>query len=216
MIKGAIFDMDGTLLDSMGAWRSVASRYVRGLGKTPEKRLDEHIRHKSMAEAAEYINRQHALQITPEEVMDGVIDAMAQFYEKEAECKPGIKDLLDRMITQGIPLCIATATDRPLVELALNRNGITGCFDAIFTCSEVGRGKAAPDIYEQALKFLRTPREETYVFEDACYAAVTAHRAGFPVVAIYDEQEPEQRRLKSVANFYVDDTTKLMDILPLL
>lgn len=216
MIKGAIFDMDGTLLDSMGAWRSVASRYVRALGKIPENGLDEHIRHKSMAEAASYINRRHALQITPEEVMHGVIAAMAQFYEREVQCKPGIKALLHQLLEQGIRLCIATATDRPLVELALNRNGIANCFDAIFTCSEVGRGKAFPDIYEQALQFLGTPREKTYVFEDACYAAVTAHQAGFPVVAVYDEQEPEQKRLKKVADFYVEDTMELMDILSLL
>lgn len=215
MIKGAIFDMDGTLLDSMPAWRSTASRYVKSLGMVPEKGLDEHIRHKSMAEAAEYINMHHKLQKTPEQIQNGVIDAMAQFYENEVVCKPGIEEFLHQLKEQGVKLCIATATDRPLVKLALERTNITHYFDAIFTCSEVGSGKAAPDIYEQALAFLDTRREETYVFEDACYAAVTAHKAGFPVVAIYDKHEPEQKTLKRQTQYYVKDTRELVDILSL-
>lgn len=215
MIKGAIFDMDGTLLDSMPAWRSTASRYVKSLGMVPEKGLDERIRHKSMAEAAEYINMHHKLQKTPEQIQNGVIDAMAQFYENEVVCKPGIEEFLHQLKEQGVKLCIATATDRPLVKLALERTNITHYFDAIFTCSEVGKGKAAPDIYEQALAFLGTRREETYVFEDACYAAVTAHKADFPVVAIYDKHEPEQRTLKRQAQYYVKDTRELVDILSL-
>lgn len=213
MIKGAIFDMDGTLLDSMPAWRSTASRYVKSLGMVPQKGLDENIRHKSMAEAAEYINMHHKLRKTPREIQAGVIDAMAQFYENEVECKPGVEEFLHQLKEQGVKLCIATATDRPLVNLALERTKIAHYFDAIFTCSEVGRGKAAPDIYEQALAFLGTKKEETYVFEDACYAAVTARKADFPVVAIYDKYEPEQKVLKRQAQYYVKDTIGLVDIL---
>lgn len=213
MIKGAIFDMDGTLLDSMPAWRSIASRYVKSLGMIPQKGLDERIRHKSMAEAAEYINLHHKLQKTPEQIQNGVIDAMAQFYENEVVCKPGIEKFLHQLKERGVKLCIATATDRPLVKLALERTNIIHYFDAIFTCSEVGKGKAAPDIYEQALAFLGTRREETYVFEDASYAVATAQRAGFPVVAIYDKYEPEQKVIKKLARFYVEDTLDLADFI---
>lgn len=213
MIKGAIFDMDGTLLDSMPAWRSIASRYVKSLGRMPQEGLDEHIRHKSMAEAAEYINMHHQLQKTPKQIQDGVIEAMAQFYENEVECKPGIEELLKQLTKQGVKLCVATATDRPLVKLALERTQIMHYFDAIFTCSEVGVGKAEPDIYEQALAFLGTKKQETYVFEDASYAVDTAHRAGFPVIAIYDKYEPEQKAIKKLASLYVKDTLDLADII---
>jgi HAD superfamily hydrolase (TIGR01509 family) len=90
-----------------------------------------------------------------------------------------------------------------LVEAGLDRCGVLSCFGEIFTCNEVGHGKDEPDIFEAALRFLGTRREETLVFDDALYAVRTAKEAEFPVAAVYDSHEKEQDKVRLLADIYL-------------
>ena len=98
---------------------------------------------------------------------------------------------------------IATATDRYLIEAALDRCGVLNNFSKIFTCTEVGSGKEQPTIYEAAREELGTAKEETWVFEDAFHAAETASKAGFPVLGIMDPSEKNQEGLQKVSRVYL-------------
>ena len=122
--------------------------------------------------------------------------------------KPGAAELLARLQQNRVKLCIATATDRYLVEAALSRLGVLSCFSGMFTCSEVGHGKDEPYILETAVAFLGTKKDETVVFDDALYAVRTAKAAGFPAVAVYDSYEKEQKEIRALADFYLENLSQ--------
>jgi HAD superfamily hydrolase (TIGR01509 family) len=138
-----------------------------------------------------------------DEIMDGVNAMLERYYRFEVPLKPGVAELLERLRQDGVKLCIATATDRHLVEAALDRCGILSCFGEIFTCNEVGHGKDEPDIFEAALRFLGTEKSETVVFDDSLYAIRTAKETGFPVAAVYDSHEKEQDKVRLLADIYL-------------
>jgi HAD superfamily hydrolase (TIGR01509 family) len=112
--------------------------------------------------------------------------------------------MLERLSRKGVKMCLATATDRESVEFVLKKLGIDKYFSKIFTSSEVGVGKREPLIYELALEYLGTPKDETYVFEDAYYAMKTAHNAGFKVAGVYDVNVTQTvDEIKSLCDCYI-------------
>ena len=204
-IKGAIFDLDGTLLDSMHAWENVARDYILSRGAVPRSGLREAVRPLSLLQVAEYFKAEYGVTGEIQEIMDGVNKVIEGFYFERAVLKPGARELIASLEQEGVPMCIATATDRHLVEAALARNGIMSAFSGIITCTEAGSGKDEPEIFFQALALLGTPKEETAVFEDALYAVKTARAAGFKVVAVYDRSATAfQDEIKAMAHLYIN------------
>ena len=104
-------------------------------------------------------------------------------------------------------MCVATVTDRYLVEETLERLGVRHYFSEIFTCAEVGFGKDKPVIYQKALEHLGTEKSDTYVFEDMLFALNTAKTDGFHTVGVYDRHEVHQDELKELSDYYVLDFT---------
>lgn len=205
MITGAIFDVDGTLLDSMSVWDTIGEDYLRSMGYQPRENLNEVFKDMSLQQAARYYQTEYGVTLSMEEIMDGVNSLLERFYREQAQLKPGAGEFVRELSRHGVRLCIATATDRYLVEAALERCGVLPYFERIFTCTEVGKGKDQPDIFEAALRFLGTERSKTLVFEDALYAAQTARADGFPVAAVYDRHEKRQEELKALADIYLTD-----------
>ena len=212
-IAGAIFDLDGTLLDSMSIWKTVGEDYLRTLGIEPDGNLKETLKTMSLLQAGEYLKQQYGIAATVEEIMQGVNSLVEHFYTEEAPLKAGVADFLEALSHRGVRMCIATATDRHLARAALARNGILKYFGEIFTCTSVGCGKDQPDIFEAALAFLGTPKMQTLVFEDALHAAQTAKGAGFCVAAVLDSTEECQAELKALADFYIENFRKAEGIL---
>ena len=208
-IRGAIFDVDGTLLDSMFIWDTIGEAYLRSIGYQPKENLNETFKNMSLHQAAHYYQTEYGVTQSIDEIMDGVNAMLERYYRFEVPLKPGVAELLERLRQDGVRLCIATATDRHLVEAALDRCGVLSCFGEIFTCNEVGHGKDEPDIFEVALRFLGTRREETLVFDDALYAVRTAKEAGFPVAAVYDGHEKAQDQIRMLADVYLEELTQL-------
>ena len=202
-IRGAIFDVDGTLLDSMFIWDTIGETYLRSIGYQPKENLNETFKNMSLHQAARYYQTEYGVTQSIDEIMDGVNAMLERYYRFEAPLKPGAAELLERLRQSGVRLCIATATDRHLVEAALNRCGVLSCFGEIFTCNEVGHGKDEPDIFEAALRFLGTEKSETVVFDDSLYAIRTAKETGFPVAAVYDSHEKEQDKVRLLADIYL-------------
>ena len=202
-IRGAIFDVDGTLLDSMFIWDTVGETYLRSIGYQPKENLNETFKNMSLHQAARYYQTEYGVTRSIDEIMDGVNAMLERYYRFEVPLKPGVAELLERLRQDGVRLCIATVTDRHLVEAALDRCGVLSCFGEIFTCNEVGHGKDEPDIFEAALRFLGTEKSETVVFDDSLYAIRTAKETGFPVAAVYDSHEKEQDKVRLLADIYL-------------
>ena len=207
-ISGAIFDVDGTLLDSMSIWDTIGTDYLRSIGYIPRENLNEIFKNMSLLQAAEYYRNEYGVTLRVEEIMSGVNAMLEQFYQYEAPLKPGAAELLARLRQNRVKLCIATATDRYLVEAALARCGVLSYFGEIFTCNGVGHGKDEPHIFEAALRFLGTERAETVVFDDALYAIRTAKEAGFPIAAVYDTHEKSQTEVRALSDFYLENLSR--------
>ncbi len=211
-IRGAIFDVDGTLLDSMFIWDTIGETYLRSIGYEPREKLNEVFKNMSLFQAARYYRTEYGVTLSIDEIMNGVNAMLERYYRFEVSLKPGVAELLAQLQASGVKLCIATATDRYLVEAALERCGVLSCFGAIFTCNEVGHGKDEPDIFEEALRFLGTEKAETVVFDDALYAVRTAKEAGFPVAAVYDSHERSQVEVCARSDLYLEDLTQLVEL----
>ena len=207
MIQGAIFDVDGTLLDSMSVWANIGADYLRFLGYEPRENLNETFKSMSLYQAACYYQSEYGVTLSTEEIIAGVNDRIGQFYRERAGLKPGVAGFLRQLREKGVKMCIATATGRPLVEAALERCGVLAYFSDIFTCFSVGHGKDEPVIYRTALEHLQTARAKTIVFEDALYAARTARRDNFVTAAVYDAYEKHQAELRAAADLYITDFT---------
>ncbi len=204
MIKGAIFDIDGVLLDSMGIWDDLGARYLRSLGRIPEEGLNKILFSMSMEQGAEYLNEHYGLNKSVKETVDGIGKMLEDYYFYEVLLKPGAKEILEFLKSKSIKMAAATSSPRTHIEKALSRNGLLGYIDKIYTTSEVGVSKHSPDIYNLAADFLKTKSEETLVFEDSLYALNTAKEAGFVTVGVFDEKgESNQAELENQADLYL-------------
>ncbi|MGN0335571.1 MAG: HAD family hydrolase [Lachnospiraceae bacterium] len=208
-LEGAVFDLDGTLLDSMGIWDSVGERYLLSNGIVPKENLKAEIREMSLKQAAQYLIRIYGIPKSAEEICGDVNRMIEKFYREEASLKAGVRDFVEMLAENQVGMCIATATDRYLVEAALTRCGIRKYFSEIFTCSDVGHGKDEPVIFERAWKSLGTEKEKTWIFEDAVHALRTAKDAGFVTVGVFDRFEEDQKTVRSLSDVYIESFDNL-------
>ena len=183
----AIFDMDGTLVDSMGYWARLGREYLEGRGvhEGLEPVLTQ-IESMTMLEAAELFLRSFGLSGTPEEAVAEMNATMEAHYRRDIPLKSGTAEYLRALKARGVTLCVASATAEPLVEACLTRLGVADCFDFWLSCETVGVGKHRSDVYDAAAARMGAQPSETAVYEDALYAARTAKAAGYYLVAVYD------------------------------
>ena len=139
------------------------------------------------------------------EIVDGVNEMVAEIYRTKVALKKGVLEFLRDLRSKGVKMCVATVTDRPIVEDVLVSLGIRDFFVEILTCAELGCNKETPHIYRAALEVLGTRKEETVVFEDALHALMTAKNDGFPVAAVYDKHELRQTEMKENGDYYITD-----------
>ena len=200
-LKGAIFDMDGTLLDSMGVWRNLGrDLFLRRNLRPPEDAEGWRLELPELAARCASLGVPGKPGALEEELRAQIED----FYRRRVHAKPGVSAFLARLAERGVPMYVATATDRPLAEAALIRTGLIERFQGIVTCREAGQGKReGPAVYEAALAALRCAREDALVFEDVLYAVRTAKAAGFRTAAVYDPWEAAQEELRRTADYYV-------------
>ena len=203
MIRGAIFDFDGTLVDSMFIWDTFGEDYLRTLGKEPKENLTETFKTFTLEQAAEYYREHYSVTLSVGEIVDGVNEMVSEIYRTKVALKNGVLEFLRDLQIKGVKMCVATVTDRPIVEDVLNRLGIRDSFAEIFTCAEVGYNKETPHIYRAALEVLGTKKDETVVFEDALHALITAKKDGFKVAAVYDRHERHQTQMKENGDYYI-------------
>lgn len=219
MVKGVIFDADGTLLDSMTFWDAITENLIMSMGIAPSEHLTELLTPMSMREGAEYLCSEYGLNISPEEIIEKENRLIEQFYSFSVEMRDGTLELLSFLKENSIPAVVASATDRYLIESALKHLGILGYFEKVFSCSEIGKGKSSPEIYLAACDYMHTAPNETVVIEDSLQALTTAKKAGFLTIAIYDgtqkrnwEKSVKISDLSVVGSFNADIIGECFDI----
>lgn len=200
----AIFDLDGTLLDSLPVWDNLGLNMLRALGYDPDPALGRQLKIMTMTDGAQLCKDLFQMPQSIEEIIALVEDQARLAYRTVIGMKPGVPAFLERLKAAGIPMFIATNTRRDLVEDGLRRNGLKHYFEGILTCPEVGEGKKeGPAVYEQSLLRLGGTKENTVVFEDAIHPIRTAKKAGFRVAAIYDpSSEGEHEEIRALAEIY--------------
>ena len=203
-LQSAIFDMDGTLVDSMGMWRTLGSVLAQNHGAVPPPDLDRRVASLGLWEGTAYCKDVCGHPGTVEELVQEIWGQIEGFYRRDVRPKPGLIPFLDILKMQGVWMYVATATDRPLAEAALKTAGLEGYFRGMITSREAGQSKReGPEIYERALRRLRSTKKDTVVFEDALHALRTAHEAGFRTAAVYDPSEPDQDEMRRLSDYYI-------------
>ena len=207
MIRGAIFDADGTLLDSMGMWRTAEVRYLHSIGKESKPGLSEALFAMTLHEGAAFLQREYALPFSPEEVAEGINRVIRDFYRTEVRAKPGAKAFLQKLRRDGVRITVATNTDRAEITEGLRSTGLLPLIENIFTCGELNTGKRLSSlIYDTARDWMGTELRDTWVFEDAVHAARTAHDAGYYVAGMADPYS-DQTDLKKLCHCCLTDFT---------
>ncbi len=215
-ISAAIFDLDGTLIDSMPIWNDLSFNFLTARGVTPKPDLRDNVSTMFLRESSQYVVDEYNLDCTADDVLDFMHGQIDNFYINLVLPKEDVIPFLEGLKKAGIKMCVATATERRLAIPALERNGMLGYFDEVFTCAELGVSKRDPLIFEKALEHLGTEKQETYVFEDSYHAVETAAEAGFPVAAVYDEsaagKKDKIRELSTVFFYKYEELNEFFDI----
>ena len=212
-LQSAIFDMDGTLLDSMPTWRELGPTFLKeaGISATPEQDRMLHIL--ADCDVIPYLREVCGLPWSQQEIIDQIIQRMETFYSSQVRPKPGLEKFLSILKMEGVWMYVATATHRRLTEKALKTAGIDHYFRGIVTSADAGNHKSeSADIYEMAMRRLQSNKRDTVVFEDALHAIETAKAAGFRVCGVYDDSAREdQEAIRRIADYYITSFEEMFE-----
>ena len=208
--KAVLFDLDGTLVDSMWVWRDIDVDFLSAIGQTLPDDLQKCIEGMSFTETAEYFKERFNIKDDVEDIKTKWNKMAYDKYTSEVKLKKGAKEFLARLKADGILVGIASSNSMTLIEGALKAEGVLDYFDAITTACEAGAGKPAPDIYLLAAKKLNISPAECLVFEDIPMGIMAGNSAGMTTVAVEDAYSHKMREEKErLARYFIEDYTDI-------
>ena len=214
MMKAVIFDLDGSLVDSMWIWKAIDMEYLGKFGIELPPDLQDSIGGKSFTETAIYFKERFQIPDSLEQIKEDWNRMAYDKYANEVPLKPGVREFLDYCMEHQIRLGIATSNSRELVDNIVRTHELIDYFDCVMTGCEVAKGKPAPDIYLAVAKQLKVAPADCLVFEDIVQGIQAGKAAGMQVCAVDDAfsraQEKEKRNL---ADYYIHHYNEVMDIL---
>ena len=210
-IEGAVFDLDGTLLDSSWVWEKVDEKFLGDRGfQVPDDYVDE-ISPLGAERAAVYTIERFGLNEDKDDIVREWIEMAKKEYATEVVCKPYAKEFLEELHKLNIKMAVATSSDRELFMKTLEREGILKYFQKIVTVDEVERGKGYPDIYEEAARRIKVNPHKCLVLEDILAGVTGASLGEFNVVAVFDEKSKHNwEKIKSISKYSINDYKELL------
>lgn len=212
-IKGAIFDMDGTLVDSLGAWDYIWARLGEEFASDPSFRPDavteKAIRTSTLFDGMVLLHEKCGIGRDGEELYRVADSICRDFYIEKVELKDGVREFLDHCLKKGVKMCVASATAMHLIDIVIEKFELGKYFPKIFSCAEIGKGKEHPDIFIMAHEYLGTPKDSTWVFEDSILSIETATKAGYKTVGVYDKYNFNLDRVAELSTEYIGEGDSL-------
>lgn len=209
--KAFLFDLDGTLVDSMWMWKAIDVEYLGKFGLECPPDLQKSIEGMSFSETAAYFKKRFSLEASLEEIKADWISMSIEKYRSQVLPKPGVEAFLAWSAEHSIKMAICTSNGREMVEAVLRSLKLARYFDCIITGCEVAAGKPSPDIYLEAARRMNVSPEECAVFEDVPAGILAGKRAGMEVFAVEDEFSLGMKEeKKALSDFYIRDYSELM------
>lgn len=204
-IEAVIFDMDGTLIDSMWIWPSIDEDFFKKYNLVEPQNFHEDIEGMSYTEVVHFFLEVFpTLTQTPQQIMDEWTEMAHERYINPAPLKKGVYEFILEMKRQGKKIGIATSNGRTLVEDTLKALGVTEYFDVVRTACEAGKGKPAPDVYLLVAEEMGISPKHCLVFEDVPMGILAGKNAGMKVCAVDDEfSRIQEEKKKSLADYYI-------------
>lgn len=214
MIEGVVFDLDGTLIDSMSIWSSIDRKFLfeNGVNNPPED-ISDRVKKMTVDESAQYFIDCFGLSCTKEHIIKRIEELVRIEYEENIPLKPHAAEILDFLDKQGIPYGVATATYKNLAEAVMVRCNIYQRMKFVLTDQEYPLGKRFPDIFLGAAEILGAAPESVLVVEDSLHCIETAVAAGFVTVGVYDEiSANESEIIAETADYYISSLKEMENI----
>lgn len=210
--KAVIFDLDGTLVDSMWIWKEIDIRFLGRYGLNVPEGLNDALEGFSFYETALYFKKHFPLPLSVEEIMAAWNEMAAEMYTKEIPLKDGAKEFISMLKEKDMPLGIATSNSRDLARTCLEANDIIDSFDYICTSDEVPKGKPEPDVYLHTAEALKVKPQDILVFEDIPYGLMAGNRANMTTCAVKDSYSERAMKEKlSIADYYIESYYDILD-----
>lgn len=214
MMKAVIFDLDGSLVDSMWIWKAIDMEYLGKFGIELPPDLQDSIGGKSFTETAIYFKERFQIPDSLEQIKEDWNRMAYDKYANEVPLKPGVREFLDYCMEHQIRLGIATSNSRELVDNIVRTHELIDYFDCVMTGCEVAKGKPAPDIYLAVAKQLEVAPADCLVFEDIVQGIQAGKAAGMQVCAVDDAfSKTQEKEKRNLADYYIHHYNEVMDIL---
>ncbi|MBP3656950.1 MAG: HAD family phosphatase [Clostridia bacterium] len=209
-MRTAIFDMDGTILDSMGEWRRRNAEYIRRQGIEPTAEQRAQMMQLTGRAVVLYYQEQFGFTTDFDTLCADATGRMEAEYRRGLPQKPGAEAYLRRLRARGVLCVVATATPEPMARMALERAGLAPLLDHIFSVGMIGGGKGEADFYDRLAGMLGVDKAGCVMFEDAVYAMRGAREAGLTVVGVTDGTNTSWRaQMQEVCDVIIDSFDEL-------
>lgn len=215
-MKAVVFDVDGTLFDSMDFWNNMARNYLLSIGIMSSEELNKDLETLTVAEGIYYLQEKYNLKKTYTQIKDGMDQLLLSYYKEDIKLKKDVIEILEILKKKNIKIAIASLTNEDLIISALNRYGISHYFQFIQTCENTNLSKDDEKFYKLLSERLNVRHDEIFYFEDSLYSMEIAKKAGLNVVAVADDcSKKDLKKIVDVADMYIKDFSTLISFLNL-
>ena len=211
-MKYIIFDLDGTLIDSMPVWRGTGSGFLKNHNFPVPANLMDVVKTQTIWQTAEWFRSDLGVPMEAEDIVNEIVESVVEAYRHTIPLKEGVKEYLEQKYQEGVQMCILTASEADYIYPALDRLDIRKYFSHVLTCTELGKYKDDGAAYLSAMELMGGTLEDTVVFEDAYYAVKGAKSVGFPVYAVLDEavRKDDIEKIKATADLCFHSYNEIM------